>query len=148
MKKVMKAFTYKEKNDTEYCKFIFDIEFKDVKFYANNEGIITDKKTLQKWVALRKTNKAYENYQRCPQDKVYVENEENSKLTFKESKYVVGKIVDVIVLEEITHGTSYKSNLKYFYKTILLNNEERILLSSTYEKDSLFLLTDKEFKLI
>lgn len=27
-------------------------------------------------LALRKTNKAYENYQRCPQDKVYVENVE------------------------------------------------------------------------
>ncbi len=141
MKKVMKAFTYKEKNDTEYCKFIFDIEFKDVKFYANNEGIITDKKTNpnDKEITLRVS---------FGENKVYVENEENSKLTFKESKYVVGKIVDVIVLEEITHGTSYKSNLKYFYKTILLNNEERILLSSTYEKDSLFLLTDKEFKLI
>ena len=139
MKKVMKAFTYKEKNDTEYCKFIFDIEFKDVKFYANNEGIITDKKTNpnDKEITLRVS---------FGENKVYVENEENSKLTFKESKYVVGKIVDVIVLEEITHGTSYKSNLKYFYKTILLNNEERILLSSTYEKDSLFLLTDKEFK--
>ena len=131
MKKVMKAFTYKEKNDTEYCKFIFDIEFKDVKFYANNEGIITDKKTNpnDKEITLRVS---------FGENKVYVENEENSKLTFKESKYVVGKIVDVIVLEEIT----------YFYKTILLNNEERILLSSTYEKDSLFLLTDKEFKLI
>lgn len=141
MKKVMNAFTYKEKNDTEYCKFIFDIEFKDVKFYANNEGIITDKKTNpnDKEITLRVS---------FGENKVYVENEENSKLTFKESKYVVGKIVDVIVLEEITHGTSYKSNLKYFYKTILLNNEERILLSSTYEKDSLFLLTDKEFKLI
>lgn len=141
MKKVMKAFTYKEKNDTEYCKFIFDIEFKDVKFYANNEGIITDKKTNpnDKEITLRVS---------FGENKVYVENEENSKLTFKESKYVVGKIVDIIVLEEITHGTSYKSNLKYFYKTILLNNEERILLSSTYEKDSLFLLTDKEFKLI
>ena len=141
MKKVMKAFTYKEKNDTEYCKFIFDIEFKDVKFYANNEGIITDKKTNpnDKEITLRVS---------FGENKVYVENEENSKLTFKENKYVVGKIVDVIVLEEITHGTSYKSNLKYFYKTILLNNEERILLSSTYEKDSLFLLTDKEFKLI
>ena len=141
MKKVMKAFTYKEKNDTEYCEFIFDIEFKDVKFYANNEGIITDKKTNpnDKEITLRVS---------FGENKVYVENEENSKLTFKESKYVVGKIVDVIVLEEITHGTSYKSNLKYFYKTILLNNEERILLSSTYEKDSLFLLTDKEFKLI
>lgn len=141
MKKVMKAFTYKEKNDTEYCKFIFDIEFKDVKFYANNEGIITDKKTNpnDKEITLRVS---------FGENKVYVESEENSKLTFKENKYVVGKIVDVIVLEEITHGTSYKSNLKYFYKTILLNNEERILLSSTYEKDSLFLLTDKEFKLI
>ena len=141
MKKVMKAFTYKEKNDTEYCKFIFDIEFKDVKFYANNEGIITDKKTNpnDKEITLRVS---------FGENKVYVENEKNSKLTFKESKFVVGKIVDVIVLEEITHGTSYKSNLKYFYKTILLNNEERILLSSTYEKDSLFLLTDKEFKLI
>ncbi len=141
MKKVMKAFTYKEKNDTEYCKFIFDIEFKDVKFYVDNEGIITDKKTNpnDKEITLRVS---------FGENKVYVENEENSKLTFKESKYVVGKIVDVIVLEEITHGTSYKSNLKYFYKTILLNNEERILLSSTYEKDSLFLLTDKEFKLI
>ena len=141
MKKVMKAFTYKEKNDTEYCKFIFDIEFKDVKFYANNEGTTTDKKTNpnDKEITLRVS---------FGENKVYVENEENSKLTFKESKYVVGKIVDVIVLEEITHGTSYKSNLKYFYKTILLNNEERILLSSTYEKDSLFLLTDKEFKLI
>ena len=141
MKKVMKAFTYKEKNDTEYCKFIFDIEFKDVKFYVDNEGIITDKKTNpnDKEITLRVS---------FGENKVYVENEENSKLTFKESKYVVGKIVDVIVLEEITHGTSYKANLKYFYKTILLNNEERILLSSTYEKDSLFLLTDKEFKLI
>ena len=141
MKKVMKTFTYKEKNDTEYCKFIFDIEFKDVKFYVDNEGIITDKKTNpnDKEITLRVS---------FGENKVYVENEENSKLTFKESKYVVGKIVDVIVLEEITHGTSYKSNLKYFYKTILLNNEERILLSSTYEKDSLFLLTDKEFKLI
>lgn len=141
MKKVMKAFTYKEKNDTEYCKFIFDIEFKDVEFYVDNEGIITDKKTNpnDKEITLRVS---------FGENKVYVENEENSKLTFKESKYVVGKIVDVIVLEEITHGTSYKSNLKYFYKTILLNNEERILLSSTYEKDSLFLLTDKEFKLI
>lgn len=141
MKKVMKAFTYKEKNDTEYCKFIFDIEFKNTKFYANNEGIITDKKTNpnDKEITLRVS---------FGENKVYVESEENSKLTFKESKYVVGKIVDVIVLEEITHGTSYKSNLKYFYKTILLNNEERILLSSTYEKDSLFLLTDKEFKLI
>lgn len=141
MKKVMKAFTYKEKNDTEYCKFIFDIEFKDVKFYVDNEGIITDKKTNpnDKEITLRVS---------FGENKVYVENEENSKLTFKESKYVVGKIVDVIVLEEITHGTSYKSNLKYFYKTILLNNEERILLSSTYEKDFLFLLTDKEFKLI
>ena len=141
MKKVMKAFTYKEKNDTEYCKFIFDIEFKDVKFYVDNEGIITDKKTNpnDKEITLRVS---------FGENKVYVENEENSNLTFKESKYVVGKIVDVIVLEEITHGTSYKSNLKYFYKTILLNNEERILLSSTYEKDSLFLLTDKEFKLI
>lgn len=141
MKKVMKAFTYKEKNDTEYCKFIFDIEFKDVKFYVDNEGIITDKKTNpnDKEITLRVS---------FGENKVYVENEENSKLTFKENKYVVGKIVDVIVLEEITHGTSYKSNLKYFYKTILLNNEERILLSSTYEKDSLFLLTDKEFKLI
>lgn len=141
MKKVMKAFTYKEKNDTEYCKFIFDIEFKNTKFYVNNEGIITDKKTNpnDKEITLRVS---------FGENKVYVENEENSKLTFKESKYVVGKIVDVIVLEEITHGTSYKSNLKYFYKTILLNNEERILLSSTYEKDSLFLLTDKEFKLI
>lgn len=141
MKKVMKAFTYKEKNDTENCKFIFDIEFKDVKFYVDNEGIITDKKTNpnDKEITLRVS---------FGENKVYVENEENSKLTFKESKYVVGKIVDVIVLEEITHGTSYKSNLKYFYKTILLNNEERILLSSTYEKDSLFLLTDKEFKLI
>ena len=141
MKKVMKAFTYKEKNDTEYCKFIFDIEFKDVKFYVDNERIITDKKTNpnDKEITLRVS---------FGENKVYVENEENSKLTFKESKYVVGKIVDVIVLEEITHGTSYKSNLKYFYKTILLNNEERILLSSTYEKDSLFLLTDKEFKLI
>lgn len=141
MKKVMKAFTYKEKNDTEYCKFIFDIEFKDVKFYVDNEGIITDKKTNpnDKEITLRVS---------FGENKVYVENEENSKLTFKESKYVVGKIVDVIVLEEITHSTSYKSNLKYFYKTILLNNEERILLSSTYEKDSLFLLTDKEFKLI
>ena len=141
MKKVMKAFTYKEKNDTEYCKFIFDIEFKDVKFYVDNEGIITDKKTNpnDKEITLRVS---------FGENKVYVENEENSKLTFKESKYVVGKIVDVIVLEEITHGTSYKSNLKYFYKTILLNNEERILLSSTYEKDSLFLLTDKEFKLM
>jgi hypothetical protein len=141
MKKVMKAFTYKEKNDTEYCKFIFDIEFKDVKFYVDNEGIITDKKTNpnDKEITLRVS---------FGENKVYVESEENSKLTFKENKYVVGKIVDVIVLEEITHGTSYKSNLKYFYKTILLNNEERILLSSTYEKDSLFLLTDKEFKLI
>lgn len=141
MKKVMNAFTYKEKNDTEYCKFIFDIEFKNTKFYVNNEGIITDKKTNpnDKEITLRVS---------FGENKVYVENEENSKLTFKESKYVVGKIVDVIVLEEITHGTSYKSNLKYFYKTILLNNEERILLSSTYEKDSLFLLTDKEFKLI
>ena len=141
MKKVMNAFTYKEKNDTEYCKFIFDIEFKNTKFYANNEGIITDKKTNpnDKEITLRVS---------FGENKVYVESEENSKLTFKESKYVVGKIVDVIVLEEITHGTSYKSNLKYFYKTILLNNEERILLSSTYEKDSLFLLTDKEFKLI
>lgn len=141
MKKVMKAFTYKEKNDTEYCKFIFDIEFKNTKFYVNNEGIITDKKTNpnDKEITLRVS---------FGENKVYVENEENSKLTFKESKYVVGKIVDVIVLEEITHGTSCKSNLKYFYKTILLNNEERILLSSTYEKDSLFLLTDKEFKLI
>lgn len=141
MKKVMKAFTYKEKNDTEYCKFIFDIEFKNTKFYVNNEGIITDKKTNpnDKEITLRVS---------FGENKVYVESEENSKLTFKENKYVVGKIVDVIVLEEITHGTSYKSNLKYFYKTILLNNEERILLSSTYEKDSLFLLTDKEFKLI
>lgn len=141
MKKVMNAFTYKEKNDTEYCKFIFDIEFKDTKFYVNNEGIITDKKTNpnDKEITLRVS---------FGENKVYVESEENSKLTFKENKYVVGKIVDVIVLEEITHGTSYKSNLKYFYKTILLNNEERILLSSTYEKDSLFLLTDKEFKLI
>lgn len=141
MKKVMKAFTYKEKNDTEYCKFIFDIEFKNTKFYVNNEGIITDKKTNpnDKEITLRVS---------FGENKAYVESEENSKLTFKENKYVVGKIVDVIVLEEITHGTSYKSNLKYFYKTILLNNEERILLSSTYEKDSLFLLTDKEFKLI
>lgn len=141
MKKVMKAFTYKEKNDTEYCKFIFDIEFKNTKFYVNNEGIITDKKSNpnDKEITLRVS---------FGENKVYVESEENSKLTFKENKYVVGKIVDVIVLEEITHGTSYKSNLKYFYKTILLNNEERILLSSTYEKDSLFLLTDKEFKLI
>ena len=141
MKKVMKAFTYKEKNDTEYCKFIFDIEFKNTKFYVNNEGIITDTKTNpnDKEITLRVS---------FGENKVYVESEENSKLTFKENKYVVGKIVDVIVLEEITHGTSYKSNLKYFYKTILLNNEERILLSSTYEKDSLFLLTDKEFKLI
>ncbi len=141
MKKVMNAFTYKEKNDTEYCKFIFDIEFKNTKFYVNNEGIITDKKTNpnDKEITLRVS---------FGENKVYVESEENSKLTFKENKYVVGKIVDVIVLEEITHGTSYKSNLKYFYKTILLNNEERILLSSTYEKDSLFLLTDKEFKLI
>lgn len=141
MKKVMKAFTYKEKNDTEYCKFIFDIEFKNTKFYVNNEGIITDKKSNpnDKEITLRVS---------FGENKAYVESEENSKLTFKENKYVVGKIVDVIVLEEITHGTSYKSNLKYFYKTILLNNEERILLSSTYEKDSLFLLTDKEFKLI
>ena len=141
MKKVMNAFTYKEKNDTEYCKFIFDIEFKNTKFYVNNEGIITDKKTNpnDKEITLRVS---------FGENKVYVESEKNSKLTFKENKYVVGKIVDVIVLEEITHGTSYKSNLKYFYKTILLNNEERILLSSTYEKDSLFLLTDKEFKLI
>ena len=141
MKKVMNAFTYKEKNDTEYCKFIFDIEFKNTKFYVNNEGIITDKKTNpnDKEITLRVS---------FGENKVYVESEENSKLTFKENKYVVGKIVDVIVLEEITHGTSYKSNLKYFYKTILLNNEKRILLSSTYEKDSLFLLTDKEFKLI
>ena len=141
MKKVMNAFTYKEKNDTEYCKFIFDIEFKNTKFYVNNEGIITDKKTNpnDKEITLRVS---------FGENKVYVQSEENSKLSFKENKYVVGKIVDVIVLEEITHGTSYKSNLKYFYKTILLNNEERILLSSTYEKDSLFLLTDKEFKLI
>ena len=90
MKKVMIVFTYKEKNDTEYCKFIFDIEFKDVKFYANNEGIITDKKTNpnDKEITLRVS---------FGENKVYVESEENSKLTFKENKYVVGKIVDVIV---------------------------------------------------
>lgn len=141
MKKILKSFTYREKNDVENCKFIFDIEFDDVRFYVDENGFfsIEPNGTNDKIVILKVS---------FGDSKIYINNVDNLELKFKENKYCVGNVIDIEILDEITHGTSYKSKLKYFYKKVLLNNEERILISSTYEKDNLFLLTDREFKLI
>lgn len=141
MRKMVKVFTYKDKNDVENCKFIFDMVFEDVRFNVDKDGFYSiesngeDSKVVTLKVAFGES-------------KIYINNVDNLELKFKDNKYSIGELIDIVILEEITHGTSYKSNLRYFYKRVLLNNEERILLSSTYEKDNLFLLTDKEFKLI
>ncbi|MDD3303860.1 MAG: hypothetical protein PHP54_02990 [Clostridia bacterium] len=140
MKKKMEAFIYKEDNDLENCKFIFDTKFENIKFYRNVEGILTQNRESE-------TDEIQELNVFIGNMNSYVNNIKNLNLSFKENKYIVGKVEEVIIIDEIVRSTSCKSNLKYFYKTILLNNEERIIISSTYEKDSVFLLTDREFKL-